>query len=518
MNTYPVSFLLDDALEQAIANPTASHRWCTLAALYAQETDSNQQAQIRSALTTHIRIHGAAGFFYAMFMADVTKDVQYSALAGQLLQEMEPFDVDRVMAFAVHKWARQVIGEGSRSQMVDALRAAKLPTSMQRIGVALPLPSRQPACGDAPVRTVAIVTPFISGLTHTPTVLVLQHARLLTDLGIAVQIFSAQELRVSHMADYLGNGNQLVSDAPDLDALGRLLPDGAALTICDDRFSVMRRCKDVLLKVAAFDPDMVLFVGLFSPLMVPLHAAWPVLGLCLHAVPPMAPVDAWLTADAARANGHSESWGSDIPPAWGIYYPFRIQLKPVSHPVTRVDLGLTAEQVVLISAGWRLPNEIAGQWAAAMLTLLQNNQNVTWLLVGGSGTLPPALHGISEPQIRLLSHQADLRSVLRCTDIYVNPQRMGGGFSVAEAMAEGLAVVALANADGGDKLGAAASPTLDAYFEQLQLLIDDAERRALLGATLKTRFDTSLDLDQAGPALLAACNTTLQRFQRRLAL
>ena len=60
--------------------------------------------------------------------------------------------------------------------------------------------------------------------------------------------------------------------------------------------------------------------------------------------------------------------------------------------------------------------------------------------------------------------QSDISGIPCLSDIYVNPPRLSGGFSVAEATALSLPVLSFACSDGGDKLGAMAAPTTATYL------------------------------------------------------
>jgi glycosyltransferase involved in cell wall biosynthesis len=512
---HQAELLLSDALDQTVSNPSASHRWHTLLNLYASAADDAQRAAVQQHVLARITQGGEVGFFRDTFMAAVTNDIRYTALAGQALKTIKPFDADRLMAFSVYEWGRQAQGAGGGTQLIDALCAACVPDLMTLTGNAL-LPFAPPV-RQAPHRVgrIALITPYISTANHPPTVLAFQQARLLSESGLQVRIFSSQELRVQHMADYLGSNGQLHMAPPHLDTLRPLIPDGVSLTISDERFSLMRRYRDLLAAVTAFDPDVVFFVGLMSPLMTPLHVSRPALGLCVHAVQPMVPVDVWLTAKPSQADRLNAAWGDALAPAWGCHHPYRVQLKPTAGVVTRNQLALPQEGVVLITVGSRLKTEIVGAWASAMVGFLGQHPAVKWLLVGGDGDLPAALADVAAGQVMTLPHQHDLRGLMRCTDICVNPERLGGGFSIAEAMAEGLAVVALADSDGGDKLGPAAATDREDFFAKLHVLVSDPTARQQLGSALQTRFAQELDLCQSGPSLLSACELTLARFHER---
>jgi glycosyltransferase involved in cell wall biosynthesis len=261
---------------------------------------------------------------------------------------------------------------------------------------------------------------------------------------------------------------------------------------------------------------MVMFIGLNSPLVSALYQARPVLGLCVHAMQPMTPVDVWLTADKSQDGIAGAMWAPLLPPALGHYHPFRIQLKPAGADVPRGELGLRDDAMVLLSVGARLHAEIDGSWAGRMVALLQRYPNVQWLMVGGAAVRPAALLMLPEEQVPVLPHRDDIRSVMRTADIYVNPPRVGGGFSVAEAMAEGLPVTAMQHSDGGDKIGDAAAASLDAYFADLEALLADAELRRGRGASMQALFAQTLNLETSANSLRAACESSLEQYRKRI--
>ena len=155
-----------------------------------------------------------------------------------------------------------------------------------------------------------------------------------------------------------------------------------------------------------------------------------------------------------------------------------------------------------------------------MLAFLEAHQDVHWLLIGvpegwqhgwqQSGlSVHARIHGITK--------QLALETWLAACDIYINPPRIGGGATVAMAMEQGLAVLSLANSDGGDKLGRWAAASVDAYFDQLSDWVGDSTLRQQVGAALKARFDERLDVSstQAQNGLIDACRAAMAAFNLR---
>jgi glycosyltransferase involved in cell wall biosynthesis len=512
------SVLLIDHLNRALQNPTASQRWHALLETYVAETNEELRSRVRARLAAGVPKQGIAGFMLTTFLFEVTGDVSRLIEAAALLQTITPLDPDRLMAFCVYIWGIFIARGGGRLAFVDILRKMCVPQLVASMGVQVAERGMAlfPPRPVETIRKVALVASYIGQDSHAPTPLALQHARLLRDLGYEVRLFSPQELRVPDMAEYFGNSARLTTFPPNYAKLKASMPDGVEAALSDDRFSLTRRWDDLLRSIAGFDPDLVMFVGLNSPLVSALYQARPVLGLCVHAMQPMTPVDVWLTADQAQGGIAAPMWAPHLPPALGHYHPFRVQLKPAGDDLQRAGLDLREDAIVLLSVGARLHAEIEGPWAGRMIALLQRHPNVQWLMVGGAAKRPDALAALSEAQLPVQAYREDIRSVMRTADIYVNPPRVGGGFSVAEAMAEGLPVTAMQNSDGGDKIGSAAADGLDAYFADLEALIADAGLRQRRGAAMRELFTQTLDLDNSSASLRAACEASLAQYRKRI--
>lgn len=519
MNDHALHALRIDAVEQLTLNPTASHRWHALVDIFNTAPTPAARAELSAAVRARISPDGVAGFFRATFLADLTREPAQLTTAARLLHTIAPYDADRLMAFLYHQWGVAVRDDTSHSDFRARMLLADVPALTARAGrhLAATLSGSPLAARAAPttLRKVALVVPFIGAATHPPTEMALQQAALLRSLGLEVKLFSCQEMLQPHMAHYLGSKSMLSVTAPVINALAARLPPGTSASLGDRRLSLMGRWTEMHALVRQFDPDLVLFVGLASPLMQPLYEALPVLGLNVHAVSPIAPVDVWLTADAARAGRTSSEWGDALPPAFGHYHPFRSKTAAPAAPLTREQLGLAPGQLALITVGARLKHEIAGAWAQRMCDILARHPQLVWMLAGGPGELPPALAGVNPDQLRLLAHRTDLRSVLARCDMYVNPPRLGGGLSAAEAMAEGLPVLALADGDAGSKLGGMAVLDEQAYFELLEALLASPDLRAQTGAAAQQRYRLVLDLAGSGPSLMQACELALERFRAR---
>lgn len=507
--------LLQDAIDQLALDPSASFRWHTLVDLFNNDPTPQRRDFVCEALERRLPAGQVAGFMRATLLADMRRQPADLQEAARLLLALTPVDVDRVMAFANFQAGRATVAHQGHRVFCQTLRMAALPELLRSAGEQLGAAggiARRPV---EAVRKVALVMPNIGDLWHPPTEMGLQQAFLLRELGFEVAVFSCQEQQQPNMHHYLSTNEPVVSVPLRAEGLDARLPPGVQASVADPRLSMMGRWQGMLGQIGDFDPDLVMLVGFGSPLMFPLYRARPVLGLNVHALPLMAPVDAWLTADPARAGQDSSDWGESIPPAHGHYHPYRVALKPAPAALKRSALRLPEQALVLLTVGARLGDEIHGPWAQRMLELLKRHPQVVWLLVGGNGALPPALKAAAPGSVVSLAYRGDLRAVNRCCDLYVNPPRVGGGLSVAEAMAEGVPVLALTDGDAGNKVGPMAMASEDIMFDTLEQLIDSPERRAALGEAMRLRFRCELDLAQSHESLRAACALAIERFAAR---
>lgn len=510
--------LLLDALEQTLAEPQSAHRWHRLARFWFDAQEEAVRQSVVQRLTALPESEPRADILRFTFLAGITGEHRFNQAAAARLLAMAPDDIDRLAAFMAFFWLDALQKLQRRDEFVAQLTAAQVPAMAARLAqqAVRRLPPAFPARASEEIERVAVVLPYVGNRFHTPSVMAVEQAAVLAREGRKVHLFSAQELAVPEMKFFRGDGGALTLPPLDMTHWARTLPAGVGLTVADSRFSMSRRWQNMLPLLADFNPDAVLLVGLFSPLAAALHAVRPVVGLSVNSVPPIAPADVWLTADPPEKMAEAAAvWGGVFPPQQPVFHPYRVRHAAASGRLTRTEFGLNEKAVIWVTAGFRLQHEVGGEWAARMLEMLSHYPDAVWLLVGGDGKLPQALLQAPAGRVRALPTRSDIMDILRICDIYVNPPRMGGGFSVAEAMAEGLPVTAFAGSDGGDKVGEGALPHMDAYTERLAALTESSTLRAEVGRVLRQRFDERFDLEASGPALLAACRQAAGLARKR---
>ena len=509
--------MLGDALGRIAANPTASHLWLHLAALVQATSNTDLLMAVVRTITAQVSSHGLAGFYRAGTLDLITGDPDYLPQACACLQSLVPLDFDRCSEFFDIAWQRALLQARDRNSYLQRLEAIGLPALSQQIG--RELATRMPATAPAPalqLRRVALVAPHLATPAHPPTQMVLDHADVLLRHGIEVNLFSCQEAQLPDADHLLGTGVRNVSMQTDLqpwlDTVGT-----AVLVYCaDTRFSLLRRWTDMHNAVQAYGPDLVLFIGLHAGLVRALYRSYPVLGLATNSVAPLVPMDAWLTAQPELAGSTASPWGAGFAGGVACHHPFRARRRDAGAALSRGSLGLADDALLMMTMGTHLEVKVAGAWAQRMRAAMERHPRLVWLLLGDEGQLPPALAGLPPQRLRLQGKTPHAMQYLAASDFYLHPPIMGGGFSVADAMSLGIPTLALAGADGGDKVGADAVADLDDYFAMLDALIADPALRQACGQRMQNRFDTELDLAASGPSLLAAGETAMQHYRQRI--
>lgn len=125
---------------------------------------------------------------------------------------------------------------------------------------------------------------------------------------------------------------------------------------------------------------------------------------------------------------------------------------------------------VVVTVGVRLSKEVDSALMKQMTELLKKKQNMYWVLVGGDDALPKNFAGLDEEvlnKIRILVYEEDLAALYKLCDVFLNPDRAGGGFSMMFAMQQGVAVAALKKNLCGGAIWIGEKDVIDGEYEEL---------------------------------------------------
>lgn len=124
-----------------------------------------------------------------------------------------------------------------------------------------------------------------------------------------------------------------------------------------------------------------------------------------------------------------------------------------THSYTRKELGLPEDKFIVLVVGYRLDEEISTCFMEVLDRL--TNSGVCVAFLGNFERY--GYYADKNPVFRsntvFLGIREDSLAVCECCDLYLNPKRMGGGTSAAEALFKGVPVVTLDFGDVGAGAG-----------------------------------------------------------------
>lgn len=495
-----------DTLDLVKATPTASELWLRLVALARMLEDKARTEFVATIGQLRFK-HYTASWLHCSAMAGLTGDnhwfVRQAALAGE---GTAPDAVSNLLQLCWHNALVTSAGDAEFVRMLDDVQAVRL---QQLVAARLPVIPFKRKGGKSKMR-VAVYTPHISGQRHGGSTFMLNLAGLLHAMDVDFCVFSGQETSLPEVRAYCG-ADVVTPAAFSVKDLKLRHQGSFDIKLADTNFSLTGRMPSLVASIHDYRPDLIVFVGFMSPLMFSLYDSYPILGLPIHSIAPMVPLDVWLSPTTAARPG----WRA-LPVPEAVAFPSRFWPEGKAAPLPRSTLGIAQDAVLLVTAGMRLHAEVGPDWAAGMVALLDRHPHAHWVLVGVDPKQAPA--GVpAHARIHRVPFQANLAEWLAMCDIYANPPRMGGGGSVVMAMEQGLAVAAFAATDGGDKLGADAATAPAGYFATLDGWLADAGQRRQQGAAMRRRFEEMLDMSGpgAGERLRQAGLRAIERFEQR---
>lgn len=115
---------------------------------------------------------------------------------------------------------------------------------------------------------------------------------------------------------------------------------------------------------------------------------------------------------------------------------------------TRQKLQLPEDRFLIAIVGNRLDQEITEMFQNFMMKILQENHKVDFVIIGVVKELQSRLNNkVFNKRLHYMGYCTDLKEVLEVLNLYLNPDRLGGGWSSAIALHAGIPVVTLPEGD-----------------------------------------------------------------------
>lgn len=128
---------------------------------------------------------------------------------------------------------------------------------------------------------------------------------------------------------------------------------------------------------------------------------------------------------------------------------FTFSFREQTHTYTRKDLGLPEEGFISVLVGGRLDDELDAECEKMLLKLASKGIIIAFLGVFKRYKELCEKHPKFAENAYYLGFREDVLAIDECCDLYINPRRLGGGTSVAEALYKGLPAVTFDFGDVG---------------------------------------------------------------------
>ena len=122
--------------------------------------------------------------------------------------------------------------------------------------------------------------------------------------------------------------------------------------------------------------------------------------------------------------------------------------------LTRSELNLPEDKFLIAVVGNRLDREIDQEFISVLEGILDKESNAGIVFIGEVGQIKKVFaNGIYKDRIFFLGYCENLQGTYNAVNLYLNPKRLGGGFSSAMALSAGVPVITLLDCDVAYNVG-----------------------------------------------------------------
>lgn len=228
--------------------------------------------------------------------------------------------------------------------------------------------------------------------------------------------------------------------------------------------------RKILLKVREDKPYMILVIGNGSIVADMVSKIVPVINI------PVVFSSVWMHEGQYTAVGKHLSteertslFGSTVLPANIIESTFSFEMKEQRNHYTREDLQLPKNRFLMLVVGTRLHDEVDDDFITAMYPMFSNGAFLVFVGVFDCYERYCTKYPLLQENSTFLGYQDDILAVDELMDLYVNPRRSGGGYSIIEAFSKDVPGVTLQN---GDVAAAAGDAFCVESYAQMQRTIE----------------------------------------------
>ena len=298
-------------------------------------------------------------------------------------------------------------------------------------------------------KLVAVVIDQMLSLKHSPTKLIIMYVNKIKEIypDYQIKIYVEDNFR-PNLTELISPHNYCSAISHSLKAVHqKALNNEIEIVYSNPEDMKKQRLNNLIAEIIAYNPEIILTTSYISLAANILYQHYPIVYLSLGAVNYSLDADIHLYADidtVVKNNAQNKMIKTER--IYQIDYGVEFD-RPVKR-IKRSDYNLCRDDFVLITVGNRLDAELDQdrEFIDTICSFIAEQKNISWLIVG-SGRFN-YLHQnycqlITDSKIINIKYEEDLLALYNICDLYVNPNRKGGGYSIAMAMQVGLPVVIL---------------------------------------------------------------------------
>jgi len=295
-----------------------------------------------------------------------------------------------------------------------------------------------------PNRILILTIQFLK-IDHAPTKTVLERCKTYKKMGKEVYLINTTEHQtlpgcIPFFSPQIGN---VADEYKAVEILGIGGDEEIWFRQLDNNISIWERFLLLLEYIKQIKPWYILSIGTGSMLA----------DLCSNVVPCASMALAFSTLpkteNCIRILGRNlrqdESESDEIRDV--IESRFTFELKPQKMHFTRQQYQIPEDKFVLVVVGIRLDFEITSEFCDILEALCKNGCFVVFAGVYNTYDKLEESNLLLAQNSTFIGYCDDMQALMEICDLYVNPRRLGGGFSVIEAFAKGVPGVYLKTGD-----------------------------------------------------------------------
>ncbi|MCH5252237.1 MAG: glycosyltransferase [Lachnospiraceae bacterium] len=141
-------------------------------------------------------------------------------------------------------------------------------------------------------------------------------------------------------------------------------------------------------------------------------------------------------------------YNQEIEPYYVQFPKLKVEKEATRRYNREEKLQIPEDSFVIVTVGHRLGSEVTLPLVERVMSLLEKRDDMYWVLVGDISVGEYFSTDMAAyDKIRVIPYEEDLIALYRLCDVFLNPDRSGGGFSAMFAMQEGVVVATLNTGD-----------------------------------------------------------------------